>query len=84
MINHSFSVTSVHVSEQEHQRGFRNFDCASDDCCALSERSEFAKAVIHKRTVEKRKRKLCVPRSDIWITGYVKERTKEQLLRNDY
>ena len=48
------------MSDQEHQRGFRNFDCASDGCVALSERSEFAKAVIHKRTVENRKRKLCV------------------------
>ena len=67
------SVTSFHVSEQEHQRDFRNFGCASDDCCALSERSEFVKAVIHKRTVEIRKRKLCVLRFDIWITGYVRE-----------
>ena len=48
-----------YVLWQEHQRGFRNFGCASDGCVALFERSEFAKAVINRRTAENRKRKLC-------------------------
>ena len=39
------------------RRGFQEFFRSSDNCCALSERSEFAKAVIHRRTKEFRKRK---------------------------
>ena len=41
-------------------RGFQKFFRSSDNCCALFERSEFAKAVIHRRTKEFRKRK--------WVT----------------
>ena len=41
-------------------RGFQEFFRSSDNCVALSEQSEFAKAVIHRRTKEFRKRK--------WVT----------------
>lgn len=65
-IDQSFggSVTDFHASYEEHQRGFRNFGCASDGCVALFERSEFAKAVINRRTAKKRKRKLRVLKYD--------------------
>ena len=36
----------------------RNSFVLSDNCCALFERSEFAKAVIHRRTKEFRKRQV--------------------------
>ena len=39
-------------------------DCANDGCVALFERSEFAKAVINRRTAKKRKRKLRVLKYD--------------------
>ena len=41
---------------QTTQQGFLVDDCASDDRGALSERSEFANTVIHRRTGGRRKR----------------------------
>ena len=62
-----------YVLWQEHQRGFRNFGCASDGYVALFERSEFAKAVINRRTAENRKRKLCSALR--YIDNRLRERT---------
>ena len=62
MFNRTIYVNSRELRDLSivTSRGFQEFFRSSDNCVALSEQSEFAKAVIHRRTKEFRKRK--------WVT----------------